>query len=215
MVTPPLWICKVVIPPDDREFSIDIRRNFLDKKWFYDIEINNSRMVIQRRTSEDVDFYRNWADYKSGFGNLMGNFWIGNDILHILTNSPRILRVELEAWDGTKGYAQYSEFQVANEALNYRLSVQGFSGNVSYDVFGSHNGYAFTTFNRDNDIKEDENCALQYRGGWWYYNCFQCNPNGLYMTYSVGGDIKAMSWGYFPDAMSIVTPLKATKMIIR
>ncbi|XP_033761548.1 angiopoietin-4-like [Pecten maximus] len=95
-------------------------------------------IVLQRRINGDIDFYRNWADYKNGFGDLLGNFWIGNDNLHLLTNSSVILRVELEAWSGVKGHAQYSRFQVANENQNYRLSVQGFSGDVdrkSFHVF--------------------------------------------------------------------------------
>lgn len=33
--------------------------------------------VIMRRQSASVDFYRNWTEYKNGFGNPSGDHWIG------------------------------------------------------------------------------------------------------------------------------------------
>ena len=33
--------------------------------------------VIQRRIDDSVDFDRNWTEYQRGFGQLDGNFWLG------------------------------------------------------------------------------------------------------------------------------------------
>ncbi|KAK3083696.1 hypothetical protein FSP39_001573 [Pinctada imbricata] len=42
--------------------------------------------VFQRRQDGTVDFYRNWAEYKMGFGHLSGEFWLGNEFIYQLTN---------------------------------------------------------------------------------------------------------------------------------
>ncbi|KAJ8049910.1 Fibrinogen-like protein A [Holothuria leucospilota] len=41
--------------------------------------------VFQRRNSGATGFYRNWASYKNGFGDIQDEFWLGNDKLHYMT----------------------------------------------------------------------------------------------------------------------------------
>lgn len=41
--------------------------------------------VIQKRgpgRGEAINFTRSWDDYANGFGNLLGEFWLGNEIVH-------------------------------------------------------------------------------------------------------------------------------------
>ena len=53
--------------------------------------------VVQRRVDGCLNFYRDWAEYKAGFGDPAGEFWLGNDKLHELTKDGDYrLRIELE-----------------------------------------------------------------------------------------------------------------------
>ena len=85
--------------------------------------------VFQKRLDGSVDFFRNWESYKNGFGDLNGEFWLGNDKLHRLTFSNDVmLRVDMEDFDGNITYAEYTTFQVADEADKYRITFGGYNG---------------------------------------------------------------------------------------
>ena len=75
--------------------------------------------VFQKRYNGAVDFFRAWDDYKRGFGNLTGEFWLGLDKIHRLTaNSRNKLRVDLEDLRGKTAFAEYSSFSVGSEGRN-------------------------------------------------------------------------------------------------
>ena len=128
---------------------------------------------------------RPWAEYKVGFGDPSGNYWLGNDLLSQLTaNSSYKLRFDLQSRDtGNWYYAEYSTFIVLSEAYNYTLLVRGFSGNVSRDALGAwHNGRQFTTIDRDNDLLSSVNCAAWFGGGFWWRRCGGCGVNAARST---------------------------------
>lgn len=63
-----------------------------------------------------------------------GEFWLGNDHIHLLTKAKDMtLRIELEDFEGVREYAKYDQFYVANEFLLYRLSVSGYRYNYIID----------------------------------------------------------------------------------
>ena len=85
--------------------------------------------VFQKRLDGSVNFYLDWASYKIGFGNLSGEFWLGNDNLHRLTaTEDMMLRVDLEDFDGNITYAEYKTFKVADAGDKYRLLIGGYNG---------------------------------------------------------------------------------------
>ena len=85
--------------------------------------------VFQKRKNGSVDFFRTRDDYKRGFGNLKGEFWLGLDKIHRLTVSSRNkLRVDLVEPRDITAFAEYSSFAVAKEAAIYQLSLGSFSG---------------------------------------------------------------------------------------
>ncbi|XP_014798858.1 PREDICTED: tenascin-N isoform X1 [Calidris pugnax] len=137
-------------------------------------------IVFQRRSTGELDFYKRWKNYVEGFGDPTGEFWLGLDKLHNLTSSGPIryeLRVDL--WTASESvYAVYDFFQVASGKDRYRLSVGNYRGNAG-DAMTYHNGWKFTTWDRDNDVALS-NCALTHHGAWWYKNCHLANLNGKY-----------------------------------
>ena len=136
--------------------------------------------VIQRRGDDSTSFVRNWLEYKQGFGTLRENFWLGLDHMHILTNQRQYtLRIDLTNFQNQRRHAMYKYFVVKPESMNYQLEIAQYSGTAG-DSLGYHNKMAFSTFERDNDKKDHNNCADQHKGGWWYRECDRANLNGLY-----------------------------------
>ncbi|XP_028516592.1 ryncolin-2-like [Exaiptasia diaphana] len=151
--------------------------------------------VFQRRQDGSVDFYRGWKQYKTGFGNLNGEFWLGNDYIHRLSaRKASSLLVEVEDWDGTRKYAKYGSISVGDESDKYRLRVGSYSGTAG-DSLDPQNNMAFTTKDRDNDKSSSEKCATYYTGAWWYYSCHFSNLNGKYFGSKVSN--KGISWYFF------------------
>jgi len=165
--------------------------------------------VFQKRLGGSVDFFRGWDDYKQGFGNLSGEFWLGLEKIHRLTaSSSNKLRVDLEDVPGNTVFAEYSSFAVANETEKYKLSLGSYSGTAG-DSLNYHRGQAFTTKDRDND-QTGGNCALSFKGAWWYKSCYNSNLNGLYLHGKV--DLDGMTWyGWKNSAYSV----KRSEMKIR
>ena len=137
--------------------------------------------VFQRRQDGSVDFYRGWNDYKSGFGQLTAEFWLGNDKIHRLTASrPSSLLVELEDWNGVRVYAKYGRFNIGDEQAQYRLEVGSYSGTAGNSLISEHNNMPFSTKDRNHD-RTGGNCAVSNTGAWWYKSCHHSNLNGKYL----------------------------------
>lgn len=134
--------------------------------------------VFQKRLDGSVNFYRGWADYKNGFGNLNGEFWLGLDKVNRLTKTKNKLRVDLEDTTGKNAYAEYDLFAVTSEKAKYQLSLGTYSGTAG-DSLSGHRGSPFTTKDQDNDTWSS-NCAVKFKGAWWYTNCHGSNLNGVY-----------------------------------
>ncbi|XP_020909205.1 ryncolin-2 isoform X2 [Exaiptasia diaphana] len=135
--------------------------------------------VIQKRKDGSVDFYRGWNDYKNGFGDLKGEFWLGLDKINRLTHQVKNrLRVDLEDTKGKGAYAEYDYFAVASEQSKYKLGIGTYSGTAG-DSLSGHRNFAFSTKDQDNDANSGS-CAVLYKGAWWYTSCHGSNLNGLY-----------------------------------
>ncbi|PIK48465.1 hypothetical protein BSL78_14659 [Apostichopus japonicus] len=159
--------------------------------------------VFQRRVDGSVDFYRDWDSYKEGFGNLSSEFWLGNEQLHYLTKQNRYeIRIDVVNRDGAPYYAKFDNFRTNDETDNYRLSQLGtYSGtadersNPDGKFLRYHLNHQFSTYDRDNDAYSS-NCAVSYRGAWWYDNCYYSNFNGDY--HAASGSYSSLYMYYIP-----------------
>ncbi|XP_043565926.1 angiopoietin-1 [Chiloscyllium plagiosum] len=106
-------------------YTIHIENMTEHRKVYCDMETSGGGWtVIQRRVNGSTDFQRNWREYKMGFGDGAGEYWLGNEAIYLLT-SQRLhsLRIELRDWDGNQVYSLYEKFHLSSEKQNYRYSV--------------------------------------------------------------------------------------------
>uniref|UniRef100_A0A671FLI0 Ficolin 1 n=1 Tax=Rhinolophus ferrumequinum TaxID=59479 RepID=A0A671FLI0_RHIFE len=131
--------------------------------------------VFQRRSDSSVDFYRDWAEYKQGFGSQLGEFWLGNDNIHALTaQGTSELRVDLVDFEGNRQFAKFTSFKMAGEAEKYKLVLGAFVEGSAGNSLTSHNN--------------------TYQGAWWYYDCHGSNFNGCYLGGSHESFANGINW---------------------
>ncbi|CAG2192725.1 Angiopoietin-related protein 1,Ficolin-1-A,Angiopoietin-1,Fibrinogen C domain-containing protein 1,Ryncolin-1,Tenascin-N,Angiopoietin-related protein 7,Angiopoietin-related protein 6,Ficolin-3,Fibrinogen C domain-containing protein 1-B,Fibroleukin,Fibrinogen-like protein 1,Ficolin-1,Ficolin-1-B,Angiopoietin-4,Tenascin-R,Ryncolin-2,Techylectin-5B,Fibrinogen C domain-containing protein 1-A,Microfibril-associated glycoprotein 4,Fibrinogen-like protein A,Ryncolin-3,Fibrinogen gamma chain,Tenascin-X,Ficolin-2,T len=189
-----------IYPSDIRGFETYCEKNIEEGGW----------LVFQRRQDGSVDFYRNWTDYKNGFGDLTGEFWLGNSKIHEITTKDEYeLYILMEDLEGEQRYARYKTFYVGDVQSKFTLQVGGYSGNAGNSLdTGAHNGQPFSTLDRDSS----SNCPKQYKGAWWYKNCHNSNLNGLYLNGSHKSFADGIEWQHWKGYNY---SLKKTQMMIR
>ncbi|XP_072032412.1 fibrinogen C domain-containing protein 1-A-like [Amphiura filiformis] len=167
--------------------------------------------VFQKRINGSVDFYRDWVEYKNGFGDLDGEFWLGLDKLNRLTSTQVTwqLKVELEDFEGNTAYALYDDFHIGDELTQFQLSIGTYSGTAG-DALRLHEGMKFSTKDKDNDIWSSD-CASTRGGAWWYGGCEHSNLNGPYLT-SATSTHRAITWYHWKSTR---IALKKAQMKIR
>eukprot|EP00066_Takifugu_rubripes_P027000 XP_011616266.1 PREDICTED: angiopoietin-4-like [Takifugu rubripes] len=170
--------------------------------------------VVQRRFNGSVDFQRSWREYKMGFGDVLGEHWLGNEALHLLTSQGQYsLRVELKDWEGNSAHSHYDRVTLSNERQQYRLYLRGYSGSAGRQSSVASQGAGFSTRDQDNDNCDHCKCALMLTGGWWFDACGFSNLNGIY--YTVGHNIRKLNgikWHHFRGPSY---SLRSTSMMVR
>uniref|UniRef100_A0A3Q3WJV6 Fibrinogen C-terminal domain-containing protein n=1 Tax=Mola mola TaxID=94237 RepID=A0A3Q3WJV6_MOLML len=175
--------CQHVLDSGETASAIYLLRpqstNRLLQAWCQQSHAQGGWTVIQRRQDGSVNFFRTWEQYKQGFGNLDGEYWLGLEHLYWITRQAQYkLRVTLEDWQGRQVFAEYDSFHLEPENDWYRLRLGQYSGNAG-DSLSWHNNKAFTTLDRDKDSYTG-NCAHYQKGGWWYHMCAHSNLNGVW-----------------------------------
>ena len=82
--------------------------------------------VFQYRHNGTLDFYRNFEDYKNGFGDPKSEYWLGLEAIHQLTMHPDgnpknvRLRIEIMDRDGNKDFAEHDDFYIYGNNEGYK-----------------------------------------------------------------------------------------------
>ncbi|XP_067261674.1 tenascin isoform X5 [Chanodichthys erythropterus] len=149
-------------------------------------------MVFLRRQSGKVDFNRNWRNYSTGFGDTNDEFWLGLSNLHKITTAGQYeIRVDLR--DGQESvFAVYDKFSIGDPRSRYKIQIGSYSGTAG-DSLSYHQNRPFSTYDNDNDIAVT-NCALSYKGAFWYKNCHRVNLMGKYGDSSHSKGINWFHW---------------------
>ncbi|XP_030375043.1 ficolin-1-like [Scaptodrosophila lebanonensis] len=163
-------------------------------------------LIFQRRVFGNVSFQRNWEEYKTGFGEINGDFWLGLESLFEITHTwPMLLRIKMESWSGKTGEATFSKFEIMTEKDKYKLikADNVTLRHLTMSAFGGHFGLDFST---------NSPCAQKYTGGWWWGNCYHTNLNSRFpMDDERSRNCKkCMNWNYFDGEH----PLKYSEMAI-
>ncbi|XP_070552441.1 ryncolin-4-like [Ptychodera flava] len=137
---------------------------------FCDMEFDGGGWtVIQNRVDGSLNFSRDWEDYKTGFGNANSEYWLGNEVIHKMTNQKQYnLYIDVTDADSIQVWAKFPSFSVSDEASLYTLTIgDQLSGN-EIDHMKYHNGVPFSTWDRDNENNNEYNCGEFMESGWWY-----------------------------------------------
>ncbi|XP_059164082.1 techylectin-like protein [Physella acuta] len=166
--------------------------------------------IFQRRVSGVVDFYRNWEEYKHGFGDFdAGEFYLGNENIYCLSNNKTYeMRIDM-TYLGNSYFASYSSFKFYPETDFYKMAVYGFYGNTSDAHSLINNERWFGTYDKSYDTTGTW-CAEFCHGAWWYNGgCGYTHLNGVYGSRQYKSGIQ---WWYLTDFYS---SLNSTEMKIR
>ena len=172
--------------------------------------------IIQKRFDGSVDFHRDWKEYKDGFGDVNGEFWLGNGVIYQMTSNENFsLKIILKDWDNITKYVMYGTFRIANQDDGYRLTIGDYSGEAGDSMTTRHNGRKFRTFDRDNDESDHLNCA-ERDGAWWHSACYDANLNGFYQFGPTNPEGNGVIWIYWDENVRRGGhSLKETKLMIK
>ncbi|XP_013098278.2 microfibril-associated glycoprotein 4 [Stomoxys calcitrans] len=165
--------------------------------------------VIQRRFDGSESFFRTWDQYRQGFGEIEGEYFIGLDKIYALTNldGRQELMIQFERSDLLTSYAKYSSFAIGNETERFVLKRVGRYTGTAGDSLLAHVGARFSTMDRDNG-STNPNMAITFSSAWWYNNNRISDLNGLYGKI----DNRGLLWtGYYVNGRYI----KTVKMMVR
>jgi len=157
------------------------------------MSVNNWIVIHQRLSTDNSIFNETFSNYANGFGATNGSFWMGNEKVHLLTQTtsrPYMLRVEMLSTGHMWRSAEYTSFSLDDSSQFYTLHVSGYSGDAGdgllytgQNMVGYLDGMKFSTYDQSNDQCGSGSCSqVNGNGGWWFnccrWCCLTCDASG-------------------------------------
>ncbi|XP_050092855.1 fibrinogen-like protein A [Anopheles aquasalis] len=204
------YLCKEIASKNSGVYLIRVSNDSAPFKAFCEMEsYEGGWIVIQHRFNGSVDFYRNWTEYRDGFGELDSEFWLGLEHIHQITTArAHEIVIEMMDFEDNYRFAHYNAFQVGSESEQYSLKTLGSYYGTAGDSMTNYNkGAKFSTKDRDNDGSTN-NLAAYCEGAWWYSTNSFSNLNGPYKFVDRS---KSIWWSTFQNG----NHLSYSRMMIR
>ena len=180
--------------------------------------------VLQKHYSNEVSFTRTNTEFINGFGDLSGNFWLGLEYMHILTDfaTTKLVYDAMFVFEdryGEKKEQIYYDFRIGDSASKYSISYDNDETNgpnVAGD--GLWNGALFyPTLTTDSTFV----CLTNQPNGWWfpsnstqYYHCGGSNLNNPVGTNSYGQGMYWEPWkGKYESLKSSTIMIRRNKNV--
>ncbi|XP_050086602.1 ficolin-2-like [Anopheles aquasalis] len=208
---PPFISCKDVPYNVSGVYLIRVSNDSAPFKVFCEMEsYEGGWIVVQHRFNGSVDFYREWNQFRDGFGEVDSEFWLGLERIHQLTVArAHEIMFEMKDFEGNYGYARYDAFQIGSESEQYKLKALGsYSGTAGDSMTAYNKGAMFSTKDRDNDANEKHHLAHFCESAWWHGEDNKANLNG---PYKYGSKNRSIWWYNFKYGIQ----LRFTRIMIR
>ena len=144
-----------------------------EKEVFCDMQSSGGGWTVLQRRGDFGNpadhFFRNWTEYREGFGEAAKEIWLGLEAIFLLTNvEPMQLRIHLEDWEGNRTVIVVNEFKVSNEEEGYKIFYKNFKPALGKSL--PSRGTKFSTVDRDNDSWSKVSYNHLFTGHSFYFN---------------------------------------------
>ena len=157
-------------------------------------------IAVQQRQVGSVDFYRNWTEYRNGFGDPATDYYLGNELIHQLTFGRQMqIAIMGQDFNDELRILYFDGFYIENEQTGYKLHAGTFSTDSPSPESLAGNwlekdGVSFSTKDNDNDPIADTHCAEYWNTAGWLTNCFTLCFNGPYSDTESVNDGLGVMW---------------------
>lgn len=131
----------------DGIYNIYLSESNIPTRVYCEMKKGGWTRVLNRINRLNSSFDRVWTDYKEGFGDLTGNYWVGLKALQQLTYQQQMsLRIDVASDDRDEEFIEYPSVLIYPEAQRFKMVLSPSNRGTLYDWMSTvHGGMPFYT----------------------------------------------------------------------